>query len=296
MGISKRCVSEPRDHHPARGLLDHKVHILVDTNGHGCLAGFGLVTTSSDRSTDTSSLTTGGTIRWMSPELLDPGRFGLTEGHSTKESDCYALGMTIYEVLGGETPFAPPAFFKILNGQCPERPQGKGGALFTDDLWRILGLCWEYQPGERTNAKVVLQCLERTSLLLRPPSDMDRIVETDTDESLDFIVTDSGMFLDFAKCPRLTFNHPCGMSGITTTPSDRLPVPPRRMTVTASSTRIQPQNNPPAKIDPPVKVDPLNPMNSRDGGNIPGPRRGSSRKGWVSGLVRKVRGKFKTGT
>ena len=216
----------------------------------------------------------------MSPELLDPGRFGLTEGHPTKESDCYALGMTIYEVLGGEMPFAPPAFFKILNGQCPERPQGKGGALFTDDLWRILGLCWEYQPGERTNAKVVLQCLERASLLLRPPSDMDRIVETDTDESLDFIVTDSGMFLDFAKCPRLTFNHPCGITGTTIIPSDNgLLVPPRHTITAVPGTHTSPRNDPPAEIDPPMKANPPSPMNSLDGGKPPAPRRGSSREG-----------------
>ena len=40
-----------------------------------------------------------GTIRWMSPELLDPTRFN-TDGLPSRESDCYALGMTIYEVSG----------------------------------------------------------------------------------------------------------------------------------------------------------------------------------------------------
>jgi len=40
-----------------------------------------------------------GTFRWMSPELLDPPRFG-SNGRPTRESDCYALGMVIYEVSG----------------------------------------------------------------------------------------------------------------------------------------------------------------------------------------------------
>ena len=47
------------------------------------------------------SFTAGGTCRWMSPELLDPEMFGvpLSEGdRPTKRSDCYALGMVIYEV------------------------------------------------------------------------------------------------------------------------------------------------------------------------------------------------------
>ena len=39
----------------------------------------------------------GGTLYWMSPELLDPLRFG-SDGRPTCESDCYALGMVVYEV------------------------------------------------------------------------------------------------------------------------------------------------------------------------------------------------------
>jgi len=37
----------------------------------------------------------------MSPELLDPERFGMPESEDnrpTMQSDCYALGMAIYEV------------------------------------------------------------------------------------------------------------------------------------------------------------------------------------------------------
>ena len=37
----------------------------------------------------------------MSPELLDPERFGMPESENnrpTRQSDCYALGMVIYEV------------------------------------------------------------------------------------------------------------------------------------------------------------------------------------------------------
>ena len=37
----------------------------------------------------------------MSPELLDPERFGIPESEDTRptrQSDCYALGMVVYEV------------------------------------------------------------------------------------------------------------------------------------------------------------------------------------------------------
>ena len=45
--------------------------------------------------------TGGGTRQWMSPELLDPERFGMPESEGnqpTRQSDYYALGMVIYEV------------------------------------------------------------------------------------------------------------------------------------------------------------------------------------------------------
>ena len=44
-----------------------------------------------------SFVVSAGTFRWMSPELLDPKRFN-SDGRLTRKSDCYALGMVIYEV------------------------------------------------------------------------------------------------------------------------------------------------------------------------------------------------------
>ena len=39
----------------------------------------------------------GGTFPWMSPELLESMRPG-SNIRPTRESDCYALGMVVYEV------------------------------------------------------------------------------------------------------------------------------------------------------------------------------------------------------
>ena len=92
-----------------------KANILINKERRACIADFGLTTITgvsthvAARASEVSlvsndslvSFTSGGTYRWMSPELLDPERFGIPEsegGRPTRRSDCYALGMVIYEV------------------------------------------------------------------------------------------------------------------------------------------------------------------------------------------------------
>jgi len=114
----------------------------------------------------------------MSPELFDPERLGLQESHRTESSDCYALGMVVYEVLSRRIPFYPYANFvvptKVVEGKRPERPEGEEGVWFTDDVWKVLERCWTTQPGDRPGIEDVLQCLEKvsgswTSLRVVPP-------------------------------------------------------------------------------------------------------------------------------
>ena len=92
-----------------------KANILISKDRQARLADFGLSTITgagaraAARDSPTSvisddslmSFTGGGTCRWMSPELLDPERFGIPQSEDnrpTRQSDCYALGMVIYEV------------------------------------------------------------------------------------------------------------------------------------------------------------------------------------------------------
>jgi len=96
-------------------LTSTKANILVNKDRRACIADFGLstitgiVTRATPGASQVSlisndslmSFTGGGTRRWMSPELLDPERFGMPESEGnrpTRLSDCYALGMVIYEV------------------------------------------------------------------------------------------------------------------------------------------------------------------------------------------------------
>src|SRR5258708_2148807 len=84
-----------------------KANILIDETGHARLADFGLLAIVSDATGHASSSPSahGGTFRWMSPELFYPRDFGLEDSRRTKYSDCYALGMVMYEVLSGQAPF-----------------------------------------------------------------------------------------------------------------------------------------------------------------------------------------------
>ena len=136
---------------------------MVNTNGRAVLADFGLVNFAPDQPTLLSSCMEAGTVRWMSPELLDPEKYGFSKIRQTKESDCYALGMVVYEILSGFTPFCADNSFailrKVLEGERPKRPEGDAGKLFTDGIWDVVVRCWEDQPKERASARDVLRCL-----------------------------------------------------------------------------------------------------------------------------------------
>ena len=113
--------------------------ILIDHDFHAKLTDFGLLTIVSDPAFATLSSTSfvsGGTIRWMSPGLLAPDQFGSKDNRLMKFSDCYALGMMVYEVLSGWVPFDHSRDFivmrKVIEGSRPERPEGEEGTWFSD--------------------------------------------------------------------------------------------------------------------------------------------------------------------
>ena len=143
----------------------------------------------------------GGTFRWMSPELLDPEDFGLTKSRPTKESDCYALGMVVYEVLSGQVPFAsntsPVVIRNVLKGRRPARPHGEVGRQFTGAIWGVLELCWKRQPSERTSVEAVFQALGGNTSPVRLVSDADENAEMGCDYQSDVTANDSRMFLYF---------------------------------------------------------------------------------------------------
>ena len=139
-----------------------EANILIDNDGNARLADFGLLTIVPDSTRATTTTLPGGsgTLRWMSPELIDPVRSGAKNGRPTKESDCYALGMVVLEVLTGKAPFQRcgnlAVMRMIVDGEHPSRPKGPEAAWFTDGLWGMLEQCWLHKPKQRPTIESVL--------------------------------------------------------------------------------------------------------------------------------------------
>ena len=139
-----------------------------------------------------TSVSSGGTFCWMSPELLDPTYFGCN-GHPTRESDCYALGMVIYEVsqrlwLSRRSLFNPPQVLTgrrpfhhlrayspvrvVLMGERPERPLCAESLGLSDIIWRLVQSCWSESPSSRPAAQRLFNCLSSVSPTWDPPPDV----------------------------------------------------------------------------------------------------------------------------
>ena len=111
----------------------------------------------------------------MSPERISPQDFGVKTSRPSKSSDCYSLGMVIYEIISGNLPFHEDrdltVFVKVLKGERPRRE-----ARFANDLWDILEQCWMPQPNDRPTVEDILQGLGTCS---------DRVAEGPRDLDLD---------------------------------------------------------------------------------------------------------------
>ena len=108
----------------------------------------------------------------MSPERFDSDQFDFEDCRATKESDCYAFGMVIFEVLAGQPPFprytGSTVVARVADGERLGRPQGSEAVWFTDDLWGMLEQCWSPQRTVRPTVEAILEHLERGSIAWKP--------------------------------------------------------------------------------------------------------------------------------
>ncbi|KDQ55758.1 hypothetical protein JAAARDRAFT_133559 [Jaapia argillacea MUCL 33604] len=143
-------------------------NILIDEMGQARLADFGLsIFADSTRGAFTTSSGAGST-RWMAPELMQPQQFGFDRARRSRPSDVYAFGHVCLEIYTGHPPFfednsEPTVITKVLAGERPTRPTEDDchGHCMSDELWRLMKLCWTHDPAGRPSASKLIYGMVR---------------------------------------------------------------------------------------------------------------------------------------
>ncbi|KAJ6554038.1 kinase-like domain-containing protein [Mycena vulgaris] len=132
-------------------------NVLIDQQAKACIVDFGLSTLLDG--TARNSLGRMGSLRWMAPELIDPGSFGC-EFCPTRASDVYAYGCVCFELYTGQPLFADlsdiKAMFMIMGGSRPERPSSTTSAM-SETLWQLVIKCWAPNSATRPTIETIVQ-------------------------------------------------------------------------------------------------------------------------------------------
>ena len=97
----------------------------------------------------TLTLTEGGSVRWMAPELI--------EGKApSKEADVYSFAMSTLELTTGKRPYeeckrdAQVIRSIIVLSSLPTRPKSVAAdAWLSDDIWDLMQRCWRRDASAR---------------------------------------------------------------------------------------------------------------------------------------------------
>ncbi|CCO30121.1 Paired amphipathic helix protein pst3 AltName: Full=SIN3 homolog 3 [Rhizoctonia solani AG-1 IB] len=138
-------------------------NILVSSDGNLKLTDFDY-SIISDCSVEFSATTrgSGGTLRWMAPELL------MEEDHveRSKHTDVYALGMTFLETVTNNIPYSEclrdnQIYRKLDRKEHPKRPiEYFPVNRLGNSMWELLVKCWNHDPPSRPTADQILAILK----------------------------------------------------------------------------------------------------------------------------------------
>ncbi|KLO19000.1 kinase-like protein [Schizopora paradoxa] len=167
--------------HLARGIADGLLYlhnqgvvhsdlksdnILMSDSFSPLLADFGISRLMTSSSSTSSTTGAKGSARWMAFELLSP-RMNGASGKHTKESDVWAYGMVIYELLTGHVPYMDlkndlQVSVAIAGGQLPAMPDNLDEEN-KKHLWWICQKCWRSFPKKRPGIGRILSKLPHDS-------------------------------------------------------------------------------------------------------------------------------------
>ncbi|KAI5116781.1 hypothetical protein M0805_008735 [Coniferiporia weirii] len=143
-------------------------NVLVSSSGDAVICDFGISRALNATQAGLGGNTTvsggpGGTVRWMAYELIAETE---TYRKHSKESDVWAFGMTAYELLTKDRPYAHisnnfqvPVF--IAKKELPN-PPASFDEWPTDgrEIWDLLQLCWNPDPQKRISMAEVVETLK----------------------------------------------------------------------------------------------------------------------------------------
>ncbi|KAG8953763.1 hypothetical protein FRC00_006163 [Tulasnella sp. 408] len=162
-------------------LMCLKANVLIDLHMNAVLCDFGLASFVSGSGASpglVTSTTLKGSPRYMSPELLMEDEYT----HSL-ESDVWAWGCTVFQVLTGYTPYAEavgegPFYLAIAQKKLPgdvalllpknSESTTSGSSVTLRFLYVTLPQCWDFHPRKRPSVCTLL------SHISRPPPQTER--------------------------------------------------------------------------------------------------------------------------
>ncbi|MEV6711383.1 protein kinase [Lentzea sp. NPDC051208] len=146
----------------ARGVVHGDVkpeNVLMDSSTAERvpkLTDFGIATVVASAGTRTSTSRVG-TVEYMAPETA-------AGGPVSPAVDVYALGVVLYELTCGVTPFASPSIPQTLMGHAQSLP-GKPPGI-TEELWAVIAQLLSKNPLARPDAAVVAGRLDELATIL----------------------------------------------------------------------------------------------------------------------------------
>lgn len=130
-------------------------NVLISDSCQALLADFGLSHLDNSSFNLTAPSTSGGTLCWAAPEILDGGK-------KSAAADIWSFGMTVLELFTRERPFHSLTIKAVnsgvMRGMTPTRPSREETySRLTDPWWDICVKCWEYEPASRPTIEDVLE-------------------------------------------------------------------------------------------------------------------------------------------
>ncbi|KAI9203614.1 kinase-like domain-containing protein [Polychytrium aggregatum] len=141
-------------------------NVLIDPAFNAVVSDFGMArvkhtAATANRTRAANQHSAGGTLDYMAPEMLDDDN----PSDSTKQTDVYAFGITMYEVLndgrtiwvtGNGQPMRDVVVMRqLFLGNRPKRPGN-----ISDALWDVVEQCWHQDPSLRPSFPEIAVLLE----------------------------------------------------------------------------------------------------------------------------------------